>query len=196
MSCGRDTWTPWSAISTRSEHGPRLVPPRPTRRRRRRAHRRRLDPGPLPRPAAPAGAGLGALTDPTRLRDWAPFLADRDLGAPGAATLTLVDGDAVTAQPSTVRRAEPPHLLEYTWGDDLLRWELTPTATGTRLTLRHTVADRGMLPMVAAGWHLCLDVADHLLAGDPVGPIRGAEAKEFGWADLRDAYATRLAEGS
>ncbi|MEV4493468.1 SRPBCC family protein [Micromonospora coxensis] len=137
-----------------------------------------------------------ALTDPTRLRDWAPFLADRDLGAPGAATLTLVDGDAVTAQPSTVRRAEPPHLLEYTWGDDLLRWELTPTATGTRLTLRHTVADRGMLPMVAAGWHLCLDVADHLLAGDPVGPIRGAEAQEFGWADLRDAYATRLAEGS
>lgn len=46
--------------------------------------------------------------------------------------------------------------------------------------------------MTAAGWHLCLDVADRLLDGDPVGPIRGAEAKDFGWADLRDAYAERL----
>ncbi|MGK5441671.1 SRPBCC domain-containing protein [Micromonospora sp. URMC 105] len=50
-----------------------------------------------------------ALTDPARLREWAPFLADRDLGAPGAATLTLVDGDTAVAHPATVRRAEPPH---------------------------------------------------------------------------------------
>ncbi|MBQ0894207.1 SRPBCC family protein [Micromonospora sp. U56] len=133
-----------------------------------------------------------ALTDPARLAEWAPFLADRDLGAPGTATLTVVDGDTAVPQPATVRRAEPPHLLEYTWGDDLLRWELTPSGTGTRLLLRHTLAERGMLPMVAAGWHLCLDVADHLLAGDPVGPIRGAEAKDFGWAELRDTYADRL----
>ncbi|MEH0985282.1 SRPBCC family protein [Micromonospora sp. CPCC 205556] len=135
-----------------------------------------------------------ALTDPARLREWAPFLADRDLGTPGAAVLTLVDGDALAAQPATVRRAEPPQLLEYTWGGDLLRWELTPSGEGTRLTLRHTLADRATLPMVAAGWHLCLDVADLLLAGDPVGPIRGAEAKDFGWAELRDAYAERLGD--
>ncbi|MDG4805568.1 SRPBCC family protein [Micromonospora sp. WMMD1120] len=135
-----------------------------------------------------------ALTDPSQLAQWAPFLADRDLGDPGAATLTLVDGDTTTEQPATVRRAEPPHLLEYTWGDDLLRWELTALGAGTRLTLRHTVADRGLLPMVAAGWHLCLDVADRLLDGDPVGPIRGAEANEFGWSDLRDSYARRLGE--
>ncbi|MEH0937183.1 SRPBCC family protein [Micromonospora psammae] len=135
-----------------------------------------------------------ALTDPARLREWAPFLADRDLGTPGAAVLTLVDGDALAAQPATVRRAEPPRLLEYTWGESLLRWELTPSGEGTRLTLRHTLADRATLPMVAAGWHLCLDVADLLLASDPVGPIRGAEAKDFGWAELRDAYAERLGD--
>ncbi|MFI5924953.1 SRPBCC family protein [Micromonospora sp. NPDC051543] len=140
----------------------------------------------------PPGAVWAALTDPAQLAQWAPFLADRDLGSPGAAVLTLVDGETSVQQTAAVRRAEPPHLLEYTWGDDLLRWELTASGSGTRLTLRHTVAEPGALPMVAAGWHLCLDVADRLLDGDPVGPIRGAEAKDFGWPALRDAYAERL----
>ena len=63
---------------------------------------------------------------------------------------------------------------------------------GTRLTLRHTVQAEDQLPKVAAGWHICLDVADRLLAGNPVPVIRGAEAKKYGWQDLADAYAARL----
>ncbi|MEV4823076.1 SRPBCC family protein [Micromonospora sp. NPDC049274] len=142
----------------------------------------------------PPAAVWTALTEPAQLAQWAPFLADRDLASTGAAVLTLIDGETTAEQPATVRRAEPPHLLEYTWGDGLLRWELAPLGTGTRLTLRHGVADPAMLPMVAAGWHLCLDVAERLLDGDPVGPIRGAEAKNFGWAELRDTYAERFGE--
>ncbi|MET9299440.1 SRPBCC family protein [Micromonospora aurantiaca] len=34
-----------------------------------------------------------ALTDPDRLAEWAPFLADRDLSRPGDAVLSTVDGD-------------------------------------------------------------------------------------------------------
>ncbi|MGW3606003.1 SRPBCC family protein [Micromonospora sp. NPDC005161] len=143
----------------------------------------------------PPAAVWAALTDPAQLAEWAPFLADRDLASPGAAVLTMVAGETTTPTSATVRRAEPSHLLEYTWGDDLLRWELSPLGTGTRLTLRHTVADPGMLPMVTAGWHLCLDVADRLLDGDPVGPIRGADALDFGWPELRDTYAGRLDKG-
>ncbi|SCE98551.1 Uncharacterized conserved protein YndB, AHSA1/START domain [Micromonospora coriariae] len=143
----------------------------------------------------PPATVWAALTDPAQLAEWAPFLADRNLGAPGAAVLTMVDGETAIPAPATVRRAEPPHLLEYSWGEDLLRWELSPLVSGTRLTLRHTLADPGMLPMVAAGWHLCLDVADRLLDGHPVGPIRGAEALDFGWSELRDTYAGRLDEG-
>ena len=135
-----------------------------------------------------------ALTEPDRLAQWAPFLADRDLGTPGAVTLSTVDGERSWPAPATVRRAEPPRLLEYTWGDGLLRWELADTATGTRLTLRHRFDDRALGASMAAGWHLCLDVAGHLLDGDPVGPIRGAEAKEFGWEDLRAAYEERLTD--
>ena len=83
-------------------------------------------------------------------------------------------------------------MLEYRWGTDLLRWELTATGDGTRLTLRHTVADLDMAAMAAAGWHLCLDVAERLLDGAPVGPIRGTQARDFGWDQLNEAYAKTL----
>jgi uncharacterized protein YndB with AHSA1/START domain len=136
----------------------------------------------------PPGAVWTALTDPAELDRWAPFAAGRDLGRTGETTLTMVDGDTRTALPATVRRAEPPALLEYSWGDDVLRWELAATAAGTRLTLRHTLAQPGMDAMVAAGWHLCVAVLTRLLDGDPVGVIRGREATAYGWERLRDGY--------
>jgi uncharacterized protein YndB with AHSA1/START domain len=137
-----------------------------------------------------------ALTEPAQLAAWAPYTADRDLGSVGPATLTMIDGPTGgpgdTPLPTEVLRVEPPTLLEYGWGTDLLRWELAAAGTGTRLTLRHTMADRDAVPMVAAGWHLCLAVADRLLEGHPIDPIRGEDARNYGWEDLRDAYGDRL----
>jgi uncharacterized protein YndB with AHSA1/START domain len=133
-----------------------------------------------------------ALTDPAQLEAWAPFVADRDLAATGDATLTMIDGETRKDLPAVVRRADPPSVLEYTWGDDLLRWELEPITGGTRLTLRHTVDDRDLVPKVAAGWHLCLVVAERMLDGRPIEPIRGEDAKNYGWGELNDAYAERL----
>ncbi|MEU1724935.1 SRPBCC domain-containing protein [Nonomuraea sp. NPDC005692] len=91
-----------------------------------------------------------------------------------------------------VVRVRPPELLEHTFGTDLLRWELAATGGGTRLTLRHTVLDRDLLPQAAAGWHICLDVAERLLEGRPIPPIRGAAAVDFGWPELNDRYAREL----
>lgn len=133
-----------------------------------------------------------ALTEPARLNEWAPYTTDRDLGTVGEATLTMIDGAEAEVLAATVLRAEPPTLLEYSWGTDLLRWELAATDTGTRLTLRHTLKDRTWAPMVSAGWHLCLDVCELFLDGQPIGPIRGSEAKNFGWDALNDAYAAKL----
>jgi uncharacterized protein YndB with AHSA1/START domain len=133
-----------------------------------------------------------ALTDPTQLREWAPFTTDRDLGRPGEATLTMIDGEVAEDLPATVARAEPPTLLEYTWGQDLLRWELAPTERGTRLTLQHTIQDLDWVPKVAAGWHICLVVAELLLDGTPFGPVRGEDARNYGWDDLNQAYAQTL----
>jgi len=133
-----------------------------------------------------------ALTDPEQLGRWAPFEADRDLATLGTATLTMVDGDTRVDLDARVTRAEPPALLEYSWGDDVLRWELEPVGSGTRLTLHHRVDDETMPPRAAAGWHLCLDVAERLLDGDDVEPIRGQEAMAHGWQELHDQYAERL----
>ncbi len=143
----------------------------------------------------PPATVWAALTDPARVAEWAPYTADRDLGTTGDLTLTMIDGDTAQELPATVLRAEPPALLEHTFGPDLLRWELAATATGTRLTLRHTVRDKDFTPKAAAGWHICLDVAEHLLDGDPVGPIRGRDALDHGWAELNEAYAERLGIG-
>jgi uncharacterized protein YndB with AHSA1/START domain len=142
----------------------------------------------------PPAAVWAALTEPDQLVAWAPFTAGRDLGTTGEATVTMidgVDGDRVDL-PATVTRAEPPTLLEYTWGTDELRWELAATGDGTRLTLRHRVGARDDLARAAAGWHLCLDVLDRLLAGDPVPPIRGQDALEHGWTELHEKYAAEL----
>jgi hypothetical protein len=104
----------------------------------------------------------------------------------------MIDGEVAEDLPATVTRAEPPTLLEYTWGKDLLRWELAPTERGTRLTLQHTIEDREWVPKVAAGWHICLVVAENLLDGTPIGPIRGQDARNYGWDELNEAYAGEL----
>lgn len=134
-----------------------------------------------------------ALTDPGQVGEWAPFTTNRNLGAPGDVTLTMIDGEVSEDLPGQVTRAERPTLLEYRWGDDLLRWELASAGSGTQLTLRHTIADQDFVPKAAAGWHLCLDVMEHLLDGQPVGPIRGRDAMNYGWQELHDAYARELA---
>jgi hypothetical protein len=73
-----------------------------------------------------------------------------------------------------------------------MRWELEPSGTGTRLTL-WTAINRRFIAMGAAGWHLCLDVLDHLLGGDPIGRIVGPDAMKVpGWQELQAGYAKQF----
>jgi uncharacterized protein YndB with AHSA1/START domain len=104
-----------------------------------------------------------ALTDPVQLREWAPFDADRSLGAVGAVSLTTVGTPKPIVTETRVTRADAPKLLEYRWGESDMRWQLEPHGGGTRLTLWHNI-DRKYISMGAAGWQICFDVLDHLLA--------------------------------
>jgi hypothetical protein len=91
-----------------------------------------------------------------------------------------------------VKRAEAPKLLEYSWGGNDLRWELEAAGSGTRLTLWHNI-DRNYISWGAAGWHVCLDVLDRFLAGEPIGRIVGADAMKFdGWQRLCGEYAKQF----
>ena len=134
-----------------------------------------------------------ALTDPEQLREWAPFDSDRNLGAVGTATLTTVGAPTLHVTEAQVKRADAPRVLEFNWGGQDIRWELEPLGGGgTRLTLWHNI-DRNFISMGAAGWHICLDVLDRLLAGDPIGRIVGSEAMNFrGWQRLNAEYAKQF----
>ena len=133
-----------------------------------------------------------ALTDPAQLSEWAPFDADRKLAAVGRVKLTTVGTPTPQVSETTVKRAEAPRLLEYSWGGNDLRWELEPLGSGTRLTLWHNI-DRLFISWGAAGWHICLDVLQRLLAGEPIGRIVGAEAMKFGsWQRLNAEYAKQF----
>jgi uncharacterized protein YndB with AHSA1/START domain len=132
-----------------------------------------------------------ALTDPTQLREWAPFDADRSLAAVGPVKLSTVGAATQVISATRVTRAEAPQLLEYRWGDNDMRWQLEPLGQGTRLTLWHNI-DRRYISMGAAGWQICLDVLDHFLAGDPLGRIVGGEAMKFEWPRLNAEYAQQF----
>ena len=131
-----------------------------------------------------------ALTDPAQLSQWAPFDADQNLGTAGlTVTLTTPGAPSAMASQTVVKRAETGRLLEFDWGGRSVRWELEATTVGTRLTLWAAI-DRNFIAMGAAGWHLCMDVLDHLLAGMPLGRLVGHDAMKFaGWHRLHQEYA-------
>jgi len=127
-----------------------------------------------------------ALTDPAHLREWAPFDVDGSLGTVGTVNLTWVGTPQVSE--TRVTRADAPKVLEY----NDIRWELEAFGSGTRLTLWHNI-DRRFISWGAAGWHICFDVLERLLAADPIGRIVGAEAMKFGgWQRLNAEYAKQF----
>src|ERR1700749_2538490 len=133
-----------------------------------------------------------AITDPAHLREWAPFDADGNLGTAGTTVkLTTVAAPALRVTETIVTRADAPNLLEYKWGDFDMRWELEGFGDTTRLTLWTNIGHR-FIAMGAAGWHICFDVLDYLLAGTPIGRIAGPEAMKFDWQRLNTEYAEQF----
>ena len=134
-----------------------------------------------------------ALTDPAHLREWAPFEADGSLGTAGTTVkLSAVGAPTPQVSDTTITRADAPRMLEYSWGGNDLRWELEAFDGGTRLTLWHNI-DRRYIAWGAAGWHICFDVLDRHLAGEPIGRIVGADAIKFGgWQRLNAEYARQF----
>jgi hypothetical protein len=128
-----------------------------------------------------------ALIHPEHLREWAPFEADGKLDTAGATVhLTWVGTGRVTE--ATVTQADAPRVLEF----QDIRWELEPVGAGTRLTLWHKI-DRRYISWGAAGWHICFDVLDHLLSGNPIGRLAGPNAMKLnGWQKLTSEYATQF----
>lgn len=132
--------------------------------------------------AHPPPAVWAALTDPDALAAWlAPGTIELTPG--GRARLAFTNTDHVVD--GTVVAVDPPRLLEYSWGEGhgTVRWELTPTAGGTRLALTHAFPDRDEGASFLAGWHTHLELLVLALAGEP-SPWPWPR-----WHELYDRYA-------
>src|ERR1700743_3424250 len=124
-----------------------------------------------------------AVTEPEHLAVWFPqeIVGERRAGAP----LRFVSpaGDAFDGQ---LLVFDPPSVLEFTWGPDLLRFELAADGPGTLLTLTDTFGDLGRAARDAAGWQECLDrLADEL---DGAAPLEWGRT----WSDVHPVYVSTL----
>jgi uncharacterized protein YndB with AHSA1/START domain len=123
-----------------------------------------------------------ALTERDQLRSWFPsdalveggrWVVGASIGFPFPAEVIDM---TLTGE---VLAVEEPNLLAFTWGEETLRFELSPAAAGTRLVLIDELPAMAAARN-AAGWETCLDRLD--------GTEPGPEA----WQPLFDAHAARF----
>jgi uncharacterized protein YndB with AHSA1/START domain len=128
-----------------------------------------------------------ALTEDEHVAAWFPTTieGERTAGAELTFRHREVDLEPMTGE---LLAFEPPSLLEMIWGEDRLRFELSPDGDGTRLGLTATMGELGKAARDGTGWHLCLDNLARSLAGvRPPGPSAGDE-----WRELNRAYVARF----
>lgn len=82
---------------------------------------------------------------------------------------------------------EPPSTLELRWEDEILRFDLRPEGEGCVLTFVDTLDELGKASPDGAGWHVCLDVLAHHLAGEE--PPRSHTVQ---WQDVHEVYVARF----
>lgn len=123
-----------------------------------------------------------ALTAPANLDAWFPTTIEGER-APGAALRFAHRGAEAPPEEGQMLRYEPPAVLEFRWGTDVLCFELRPDGDGTVLTLVDTIDDLGKAARDAAGWHECLDVLAHHLDGEAPPWSPGDR-----WAQVHPAY--------
>lgn len=136
-----------------------------------------------------------ALTESEQLAAWMPcdIVGDRRAGAsielpfwPDHVAKYGLDAAPLKGE---IRVWDPPHVFEWTWETDVLRWELTETEHGTLLRFTTWLgADRDDAAQAAAGYHVCLDTLEQLL--DTGGADRLVDADT---ADLERSYLEQAA---
>jgi uncharacterized protein YndB with AHSA1/START domain len=84
---------------------------------------------------------------------------------------------------------EPPRLLSFRWGADLLRFELSEDGDGTLLRLTHVLGSADQAARDAAGWHVCLDRLERSLGGEDTAAPGSEPTGE--WREHYEEYERR-----
>ncbi|MGH9265874.1 MAG: SRPBCC family protein [Acidimicrobiales bacterium] len=127
-----------------------------------------------------------ALTEPEHLAAWFPseIHGERAAGAPLRFVFAHGEGPPTEGEMLTY---DPPSVLEYRWEQEVLRFHLRPEGDGCVLTFVDTFDELGKAARDGAGWHACLDVLEHHLAGtEPPWTPQGH------WSDVHAGYVERF----
>ncbi len=109
-----------------------------------------------------------AITDREQLRSWFPcdvLVASGGWEAGAAITFRFPPEIIDVTLTGEVLTVDEPHTLVFSWGEEILRFELSPADGGTDLVLVDELP-AGIAARNAAGWEVCLD---RLVGLDP-GP--------------------------
>jgi len=119
-----------------------------------------------------------AISEPAEMAKWFPsnVIGER---AAGAALEFLDDDQRAAAQAAgeptraegpmfhgTVVVHDPPNVFSFTWGGELLRFELHAEAENTVLVFTHVLSHSSIAARTGAGWHACIGALDRLLGSD------------------------------
>ncbi|MDF2963703.1 MAG: activator of Hsp90 ATPase 1 family protein [Paenibacillus sp.] len=127
-----------------------------------------------------------SLTENDQLAKWFSELRVDELREGGIIKFDMQDG---TFEELEIIELKMHSVLEYTWGEDRVRFELYPESGGCRLILiekinkitDHTSKD-------LAGWHVCLEIISALLDG------RMLESRENEWKKWYERYTQAIEE--
>lgn len=127
-----------------------------------------------------------ALTEAEHLAAWFPseIHGERAAGAPLRFVFAHGEGPPTEGEMLTF---DPPSVLEYRWEKEILRFHLRPEGDGCVLIFVDTFDELGKAARDGAGWHACLDVLEHHLAGTE--PPWTAQAH---WSDVHAGYVERF----
>lgn len=140
-----------------------------------------------------------AITDPAEMSAWFPSDVEGER-AVGAELQFVDDAQRAAAQEAgeptradgpifrgRVVTYDPPKVFAFTWGWELLRFELTPDGDETVLLFTHHLSHQSVAARNGAGWHMCLAALDELLSA-PADDTGG----DGDWMRVYDDYVTRM----
>jgi uncharacterized protein YndB with AHSA1/START domain len=123
-----------------------------------------------------------ALTEPEHLKEWFPNDIEGERKE-GATLRHVFRNDEAPDMGGEMVVYDPPSMLEFTWGEDTLRFELQADGDGTVLNLVDVLEDVGKGARDGAGWHVCLDALEQHMRGEPT---RTQDMDV--WRPVHDAY--------
>jgi len=96
-----------------------------------------------------------AVTDPESMRSWFPTRIVIDEWQVGAALSHVFEDTNMAPLPGTVLEWEPQHRVAFTWGTDVITFELRADGDGTHFVLTDELG-ASIAARNAAGWEVCL----------------------------------------